>query len=216
MKKVLVALMSAVMVTGCAQQERMYSADEVEAIKESVRAEYATEPETETETEAEVTSDDPWENGTLESIGLGDMPKPNDNYQVSCKPLEEERLNKVTGEAYTYQYWEIKFSESMYENYADELTDYIINKCPYSVGWYAVPDTQTPRIAKSDRERIRRHEYYDEYFSIYTYSDKVYFLYFTGSKIMIWTGDMGMSQTQIGEKFGSDLDQAIISYINQQ
>ena len=208
MKKVLVALIGAVMVTGCAQ----YSADEVEAIKESVRAEYATEPETETETEAEVTSDDPWENGTLESIGLGDMPKPNDHYQVSCEPIEEERINKVTGEAYTYQSWKIKFSEPMYKNYADELADYIISKCPYSAGWYVLSGGTSQGIVSSSRP-VNGDEYT---IYIHTFNDKAYFLFVEDSEISIRTGDMGLTQTQIGEKYGSDLDQAIISYINQQ
>lgn len=209
MKKVLVALIGAVMVTGCAQQERMYSADEVEAIKESVRAEYETEPET----VAEITSDDPWENGTLESIGLGDMPKPNDHYQVSCEPIEEERINKVTGEAYTFQSWKIKFSEPMYKNYADELADYIISKCPYSAGWYVLSGGTSQAIVSSSRP-VNGDEYTSCY--IHTFNDKAYFLSVKDSEISIWTGDMGLTQTQIGEKYGSDLDQAIISYINQQ
>lgn len=54
-------------------------------------------------------SEDPWENGIMESIGLADMPQPNENFQVSCQTSEEDDIDSVTGEQYTEHKWKISF-----------------------------------------------------------------------------------------------------------
>ena len=60
-------------------------------------------------------SSDPWENGALESIGLGDMPKPNDSYQVSLEIYNQKKHDPITGALYTHEQWEIYFSDAMYQ-----------------------------------------------------------------------------------------------------
>ena len=70
-----------------------------------------------------------WENGTMEYIGLADMPQPNENFQVSCQTSEEDDIDSVTGEKYTEHKWKISFSDLPYENYLDELDAYRADRC---------------------------------------------------------------------------------------
>ena len=74
-------------------------------------------------------SEDPWENGIMESIGLADMPQPNENFQVSCQTSEEDDIDSVTGEKYTEHKWKISFSDLPYENYLEELDAYLADRC---------------------------------------------------------------------------------------
>ena len=161
-KSVFLLVAIAMTVSGCSAKtsssevktdtEKAYSLEEVESIKqsvaESVENSFMTNIEesslgTNSEAADEGTSD-PWENGTLETMGLGDMPKPK-NYKVKCIYETGEKRHPKSGDIYPYKTYTLQFSEpyeddysaKIYNDYGEELWQYFVSKdgCYFPIGW---------------------------------------------------------------------------------
>lgn len=161
-------------------------------------------------------SSDPWENGALESIGLGDMPKPNDSYQGSLEIYNQKKHDPITGALYTHEQWEIYFSDAMYQEYENALTKYLLNKCPYSLDTGAHV-TYADGSTGSDLAIIKSDFTNSDSF-IHIYGNKVYFItYSSRPMISIINGDSPWNHPiyNVPDKYGPELDKAIIAYINE-